>query len=56
MAEIIRTKATIAKRALTSFISQGALNIGFWGLIVIDFWKFQINPNKKATESGFLFG
>ena len=30
MAEIIKTRATIAKRALTSFMSYGALNKGFW--------------------------
>jgi len=35
MAEIIKTKATIAKRALTSFMSYGALNKGFWSAIVI---------------------
>ncbi len=35
MAAIIKTKATIAKRALTSFKSYGALNKGFWSAIVI---------------------
>ena len=37
MAEIIKTKATIAKRALTSFMSYGALNKGFWSAIVIKY-------------------
>ena len=35
MAVIINTKATIAKRALTSFMSYGALNKGFWFAMVI---------------------
>ena len=35
MAAIIKANATIAKRALTSFMSQGALNKGFWFAIVI---------------------
>ena len=35
MAVIINTKATIAKRALTSFMSYGALNRGFWSAMVI---------------------
>ena len=35
MADIINTKATIAKRALTSFMLQGALNKGFWSAMVI---------------------
>ena len=35
MAAIIKTNATIAKRALTSLISQGALNKGFWSAMVI---------------------
>ena len=35
MAAIIKTKVTMAKRALTSFMSQGALNRGFWSAIVI---------------------
>ena len=35
MAAIIKTKATMAKRALTSFMSQGALNKGFWSAMVI---------------------
>ena len=35
MAAIIKTKATMAKRALTSFMSYGALNKGFWATIVI---------------------
>ena len=35
MAAIIKTKATMAKRALTSFMSYGALNKGFWSAIVI---------------------
>ena len=37
MAAIIKTKATMAKRALTSFMSQGALNKGFWSAMVIKF-------------------
>ena len=37
MAAIIKTKATMAKRALTSFMSQGALNKGFWSAIVIKY-------------------
>ena len=37
MAAIINTKATIAKRALTSFISYGALNKGFWSAMVIKY-------------------
>ena len=35
MAAIIKTKATMAKRAPTSFMSQGALNNGFWSAMVI---------------------
>ena len=35
MAAIINTKATIAKRALTSLMSYGALNKGFWSAMVI---------------------
>ena len=35
MAAIIKTKATMAKRALTSFMSQGDLNKGFWSAIII---------------------
>ncbi len=35
MAAIIKTKATMAKRALTSFMSKGALNKGFWSAMVI---------------------
>ena len=37
MAAIIKTKATIAKRAPTSFKSYGALNKGFWSAIVIEY-------------------
>ena len=37
MAAIIKTKATMAKRALTSFMSYGALNKGFWPAIVIKY-------------------
>ena len=37
MAVIINTKATIAKRALTSFMSYGALNKGFWSAIIIKY-------------------
>ena len=37
MAEIINTKATIAKRALTSFMSYGALNKGFWSAMAIKY-------------------
>ena len=37
MAEITRMKATIAKRALTSFMSYGALNKGFWSAMIIRF-------------------
>ena len=35
MAAIIKTKATMAKRALTSLMSYGALNKGFWSAMVI---------------------
>ena len=35
MADIINMKATIAKRTLTSFMSQGDLNKGFWSAMVI---------------------
>ena len=42
MAAIIKTKATIAKRALTSFKSQGDLNKGFWSAIV--------NKSRNAIE------
>ena len=37
MAAIINTKATIVKSALTSFMSYGALNKGFWSAIVNDY-------------------
>ena len=37
MAAIIKKKATIAKRAITSFKSYGALNKGFWSAIVIEY-------------------
>ena len=37
MAAIIKTKATMEKRALTSFMSYGALNKGFWSAIVIQY-------------------
>ncbi len=37
MAAIINTKATMAKRALTSLMSYGALNKGFWSAIVIKY-------------------
>ena len=37
MAANTKTKATMAKRALTSFMSQGALNKGFWSAIVIKY-------------------
>ena len=37
MAAIIKANATMAKRALTSFMSQGALNKGFWSAMVIKF-------------------
>ena len=36
MAAIIKTKATMEKRALTSFMSYGALNKGLWSAIVIN--------------------
>jgi len=35
MAAIIKTKATMAKRVPTSFMSYGALNKGFWSTMVI---------------------
>ena len=35
MAAITKTNATIAKRALTSLMSQGDLNKGFWSAMVI---------------------
>ena len=41
MAAIIKTKATMAKRALTSFMSYGALNKGFWSAMGIKY----INAN-----------
>ena len=34
MAAIIKKKPTMAKRALTSFRSYGALNKGFWSAMV----------------------
>ena len=37
MAANTKTKATMAKRALTSFMSQGALNKGFWSAIVFKY-------------------
>ena len=37
MAAIIKTKATMEKRALTSFMSYGALNKGFWSAIAISY-------------------
>ena len=37
MAAIIKTKATMAKRALTSFMSYGALNKGLWSAIVSEY-------------------
>ena len=37
MAAIIKTNATMAKRAPTSFMSYGALNKGFWSPIVIKY-------------------
>ena len=37
MAAIIKTKATMAKRALTSFMSYGALNKGFCSAMVIKY-------------------
>ena len=37
MAAIINTKATIANSALTSFMSYGDLNKGFWSAMVIKF-------------------
>ena len=37
MAAITKTNATIAKRALTSLMSQGDLNKGFWSAIVIKY-------------------
>ena len=37
MAAITRAKATMAKSALTSFMSYGALNKGFWSAIVIKY-------------------
>ncbi len=51
MAANTKTKATMAKRALTSFMSQGALNKGFWSAIVIKFINeiisYQFNACKK---------
>ena len=46
MAAIINTKATIAKRTLTSFMSYGALNKGFLSAMVIE--------TMYATESYYL--
>ena len=46
MAAIINTSATIAKRALTSFMSYGALNKGFWSAMNI--------KSINATESYYL--
>ena len=49
MAVIIKTKATIAKRAPTSFMSYGALNKGFWSAIVIKY----INAIKSYMFNSF---
>ena len=37
MAAIIKTRATMPKRALTSFMSSGAVNKGLWSAIVIKY-------------------
>ena len=51
MAAIIKTNATMAKRALTSFMSYGALNKGFWSAIVIKYINaiksYQFNNYEK---------
>ena len=51
MAEIIKTKATMEKRALTSFMSQGVLNKGFWSAMVINsinaIKSYQLNDYEK---------
>ena len=51
MAEIIKTKATMAKRALTSLMSYGALKRGFCSAMVIKFVNaiksFQFNTSEK---------
>ncbi len=51
MAAITKTKATIAKRALTSLMSQGALNNGFWSAMFnksVDAIKpYQLNNFEK---------
>ena len=51
MAAIIKTKATMAKRALTSFMSYGALNKGFWSAMVIKsinvIKTYQFNASNK---------
>ena len=39
MAAIINTKAIMEKSALTSFMSEGALNKGVWSIIVINYIK-----------------
>ena len=51
MAAIINTKATIAKRALTSFMSYGALNKGFCSAMVFKsinaFESYYLNACEK---------
>ncbi len=51
IAAIIKTKATMAKRAPTSFMSYGVLNKGFWSAIVIKYINaiksYQFNACEK---------
>ena len=57
MAAIIKTNATMAKRALTSFMSYGALNKGFWSAIVIKsinaIKSYQFNACEKYYSDFF---
>ena len=53
MAAIIKTKATIAKRALTSFMSYGALKKGFWSGMVFNTEKLLNHIILKVLKSFF---
>ena len=57
MAAIIKMNATIAKRALTSFMSYGALNKGFWFAIdkkILDITKSYKPNTKHKDQDNFL--
>ena len=60
MAAITKTNATIAKRALTSLMSQGDLNKGFWSAIVIKYINaiksYQFNTCDKYKVIFFSLG